>query len=67
MFVDASACDEVETVVGIEVGIDVCETLGMFVVDASAFDEVETKMVLKLESMFVRKLECFLLMHLLMK
>jgi hypothetical protein len=39
MFVDAS-CDEVEIVNVIEVGIDVCETVGMCV-DASC-DEVET-------------------------
>jgi hypothetical protein len=30
MFIDTS-CDEVETVVAIEVGIDACETVGMFV------------------------------------
>jgi hypothetical protein len=31
--VDASACDKVEIVVGIEVGLDVCETVGIFVVE----------------------------------
>jgi hypothetical protein len=39
MCVDAS-CDKVETVVAIEVGIDVCKTVGMCV-DAYC-DEVET-------------------------
>jgi hypothetical protein len=38
---ECASCDEVETVVGIEFGIDVCETVGIMCVDASC-DEVET-------------------------
>jgi hypothetical protein len=63
MFIDAS-CDEVEIVVGIEVGIDVCETVGMLV-DASC-DEAETVVGIGVVSMFLKQLEC-LLMHLVMK